>query len=917
MSTLGPQRQKASYAGLLQVPGGITSTLQTVQDGNGNATGLQLSTTSVSALGIVSNTAQNIYGGSAGQLVYQTGVSTTNFVSTGTTGQFLQSNGLATPTFVSVTASTVGALPTTGGAMTGAIDMNANLINDLATPVASTDAATKGYVDSVAVGLQTKTAVTCATTTNLASLSGLLTIDSITVTAGQRVLVKDQYLSETNGIYVAAAGAWSRSTDADTWAELVGAAVFVSSGTANSGTTWVTNIPSSGTIGVTSIVWNQFSATGNYTAGTGLSLAGNQFSLSTPVAIANGGTNSTATPTAGTIAYGTGSAVAYSNVGSSGQLLQSNGSSAPTFATVNISTLGACAASVIASKSGIPYPNAISRPVSDMLGDLISIKDYGAIGDGTHPAEDTAAFQIAANSGTAVYIPAGSYILNSTITFSTPGTCLIGAGLNATFVQSTFASGDVFNITSGYISIENISFSTSVTRTSGSTVNMSGIGPSRSLRNFGISGAYIGVSLNGTLDELSNGSIRDTVSGSGMAIQVGNSASGFNQLIQNVITDAPFTTLSSTIDSSVTTIPLADASGFASSGVVTIEWEQISYSGKSGNNLTGATRGINGTTAASHNSGKSVFAAPLAGLRLYQTYDIRVISCELQHNIHGCYISPGNGQLAYAGYFDSCYFDSCSWAGLTIIPSGTGIANLCRFDACWFGNTATGDGIYMAGYNRVQGTHFSTCQVISNRRNGYVFSDCDDVSIIGGRVEGNGAHGINVFANSNKFNIVGVTSTVNGEQGVYIGTGCDYFNVTNCLIYDNTLGAIQDASGADHQNVSLNTYTGAANTRGVGCNVVDVTGSRNLSLNSGSFYAYANNRPYAVFVTIQISCDVSFSSIAFIGSTWLGGNRVSTIGKDYTGGFFATHSFMVPPNSSYYVSKSNNSVSVVTWIEYI
>ena len=71
MSNLGPQAQNASFPGLLQVPGGITSSLQVVTDGSGNATGLSLSSTAVSVSGLVSSTAQNIYGGTAGALPYQ------------------------------------------------------------------------------------------------------------------------------------------------------------------------------------------------------------------------------------------------------------------------------------------------------------------------------------------------------------------------------------------------------------------------------------------------------------------------------------------------------------------------------------------------------------------------------------------------------------------------------------------------------------------------------------------------------------------------------------------------------------------------------------------------------------------------------------------------------------------------------
>lgn len=58
------------------------------------------------------------------------------------------------------------------------------------------------------------------------------------------------------------------------------------------------------------------------------------------LAIANGGTNSTATPTAGALPYGTGTAFAFTAAGSAGQLLQSNGASAPTWFTPTYATTG-------------------------------------------------------------------------------------------------------------------------------------------------------------------------------------------------------------------------------------------------------------------------------------------------------------------------------------------------------------------------------------------------------------------------------------------------------------------------------------------------------------------------------------------------------------------------------------------------
>lgn len=183
----------------------------------------------------------------------------------------------------------------------GTVSVSNARITGLAEPVNSTDATTKAYVDSVAEGLSVKESVAAATTTDLDTASGgtvtydngtsgvgatLTTdgtygdIDGYTLQLGDRLLVKNETNSDWNGIYVVTSTTvLTRSTDFDVPTEIpAGAFVFVSNGTVNADTGWVQTGDVT-TIGTDPISFTQFSGSGTYTAGTGLTLTGTTFSV--------------------------------------------------------------------------------------------------------------------------------------------------------------------------------------------------------------------------------------------------------------------------------------------------------------------------------------------------------------------------------------------------------------------------------------------------------------------------------------------------------------------------------------------------------------------------------------------------------------------------------------------------------------
>jgi hypothetical protein len=166
---------------------------------------------------------------------------------------------------------------------TASVAMNNQLLTGLADPVSDQDAVNKRYADALVNGLDVKQSVRASTTANI-TLSGTQTIDGIALVADDRVLVKDQTDATENGIYVVAAGAWSRSEDANNTPSgevTSGMFTFVEEGSANADAGFVLQTANPITLDTTSLSFVQFSGAGQIDAGAGLSKTANQINVGT------------------------------------------------------------------------------------------------------------------------------------------------------------------------------------------------------------------------------------------------------------------------------------------------------------------------------------------------------------------------------------------------------------------------------------------------------------------------------------------------------------------------------------------------------------------------------------------------------------------------------------------------------------
>jgi hypothetical protein len=327
-----------------------------------------------------------------------------------------------------------------------------------------------------------------ATTANI-TLSGAQTIDGIAIVAGDRVLVRAQTLTTENGIYVAAAGAWSRASDAAAGAALLAAtAVYVESGTVHGRATF--KLSADTTVG-NALAWLRIGGADSGTSaiaggGTGQATVAAWPTFYRRLARAVGVANVVVSAPGATldgVALAAGDRVLLTGQTTASQngLWQWNGAAVtmtrtgdyPTSSTDHatadvlveiregtayaasrwrLSTAGVVTIDTTSTTwsqlqpGALPMSGTVARTLAARFADVANVLDFGAKGDGA--TDDTAAFQAALATGRSVYVPGTSsfYLINGTLTYGADGQAVLGDGY-LSFVKQTHATANLFYAT--------------------------------------------------------------------------------------------------------------------------------------------------------------------------------------------------------------------------------------------------------------------------------------------------------------------------------------------------------------------------------------------------------------------------------------------------------------------------------------
>jgi hypothetical protein len=352
-----------------------------------------------------------------------------------------------------VNSTTVGATTPSTGAFTSLLTTSGQITT---APSSANDLVNKTYVDSIAAGLTFHAACNLATTAALptvtysngssgvgatltATANGALTVDSVVVTAGNRILVKNQASALQNGVYtVTTVGDGStpflltRATDMNTsgsgYNQINSGNYFlITAGTTNANTSWVQTTPLPITVGTTSLVFTQFASGSTvYTNGTGLTLSTNQFSITNTAVTAGGYGSGSQVPTFSVNAQGQLTAAANTNIAIAGSQITSGTVAIVNGGTGTNSQQGAINALAGAVTSG----SYLRGNGTNVLMSTIQATDVPTLNQNTTgTAANVTGVVAIANGGTGQNNASDAFNALSPIT--TAGDLIVGSGTNA------------------------------------------------------------------------------------------------------------------------------------------------------------------------------------------------------------------------------------------------------------------------------------------------------------------------------------------------------------------------------------------------------------------------------------------------------------------------------------------------------
>lgn len=481
-------------------------------------------------------------------------------------------------------------------------------------------------------------------------------------------------------------------------------------------------------------------------------------------------------------------------------------SAAPPLGTNNIEVvnytvgaIGTTDASLVTYAQG--SAGSVSRTVQNRLRETVSVKDFGAVGDGV--TDDTAAIQAAldsvSTSGGTVFVPVGTYILSSELAITGQSIRLSGASRFKTLFKQTTLNAKVFNITAAFCDFEYFSIIYGGTPTAGATAIYC-TGSYNQFEDFLIRNAHVGFHYKtGVAGKISDFEILDYES-------AGLIAESLNDLfVENFIINAGNNTRGAL--GGIRLIDKVEAfvcsNGDVLLGVYPLTSDATSYT-------IGNRPAYNNFTNVFFDSG--AYGANIAKM--------------VETDFVGCWFS--NGRNVGAGNQPGAVIYTC---------------DSLRFTNCRFFNCGSNGVVVASTANDIT---FTACKAESN-------SVTAGVGV---------AHGFNMD-NNTQWQMVGCTATnglYSGQQayGIFINSSCDQFIIRDCNLVGNATGAISENSSASadktiHGNIGYRTSNSGATTIASGTTSVVVnhglpfTPSRNDILltrgvtNAGSVDLYVDS----------------------------------------------------------------------------